>query len=298
MRSTPSGCTSSTQTLKTQSELAVADAHFHVWDPQAHYYPWLCDPEPIAFRYGDYSALRRRYLVDDYRKDSAGWRVERGVYVEAEWDPRDPVGEMQFISELRGANRFPTAAIGQAWLHRADCAAVLESHAQRGFVRGIRHKPKPGMMIDAKWRAGYARLAPLGLHFELQAPWPQLDEAVRLARDFAESTIVLNHTGLPYDDQLEGWREAMARLAALPNVAVKVSGLGNVTRKREVVLTTLELFGPQRAMFASNFPVDGLRASFDSIFSAFDQITRDFSAAERRALFHDNAVRIYRMEQP
>ena len=278
------------------SRFALADAHFHVWDPRAHYYPWLCDPQPIPFRYGDYSALRRPYLVEDYRRDSAGWRVERGVYVEAEWDPRDPLGEMNFIAQVRKGG-FPTVAIAQAWLHQDDCAAVLEGQARHSFVRGIRHKPKPGMMDDAKWRQGYARLAPLGLHFELQAPWRQLEEAARLAAASPETTIVLNHTGLPLDPEIQDWRKAMARLAACPNVAVKISGLGNVQRKREVVLATIELFGTARAMFASNFPVDSLRASFDTIFSGFDEITRGFAAAERRALFHDNAVRIYRMEQ-
>jgi predicted TIM-barrel fold metal-dependent hydrolase len=198
---------------------------------------------------------------------------------------------MQFISEVR-TNGFPTVAIAQAWLHHEDCAAVLESHAQRGFVRGIRHKPKPGMMDDARWRAGYRRLAPLGLHFELQAPWRQLEEAARLAGDFPETTLVLNHTGLPLDPEIQGWKHAMTQLAARPNVAVKISGLGNVTRKREVVLATIELFGPERAMFASNFPVDGLRGTFDSIYADFERFTRDL---DQRALFHDNAVRIYRM---
>ncbi len=278
-------------------EFAVADAHFHVWDPQTHYYPWLCDPQPISFRYGDYSSLRKPYLVADYRADAAGWRVERGVYVEAEWDPRNPLGEMAFIAEVREPGGFPTVAIAQAWLDRSDCAQILEGQARHAFVRGIRHKPKPGMMSDAKWRQGYARLAPLGLHFELQAPWSQLEEAARLAADFPETTIVLNHTGLPYVDQLGGWRSAMASLAACPNAAVKISGLGNVEHKRAVVLDALELFGTGRAMFASNFPVDSLRHTFSEIFSEFDHITRGFSDAERRGLFHDNAVRIYRMEQ-
>jgi len=276
--------------------LPIADAHLHVWDPASHYYPWLSDPQPIAFRYGDYSALRRRYLVEDYRADSAGWPVTRGVHVEAEWDPRDPLGEMNFISEFIRTG-FPTVAIAQAWLHHDDCAAVLEAQARHAFVRGIRHKPKPGMMDDHKWRAGYGRLAPLSLHFELQAPWRQLDEAARLARDFADTLIVLNHTGLPSDDDLPGWRTALAGLAACPNTSVKISGLGNVQRKREVVLTAIELFGTERAMFASNFPVDSLRASFDRIYSDFDFITKHMSLAERRALFHDNAVRIYKMEQ-
>jgi predicted TIM-barrel fold metal-dependent hydrolase len=234
--------------------------------------------------------------VEDYRADTAAWAVKRGVYVEAEWDPRDPAGEMDFISEFIG-NGFPTVAIAQAWLDRDDCAAVLDSHARRGFVRGIRHKPKPGMMDDAGWRAGYRRLAPLGLHFELQAPWRQLEEAARLARDFPETLLVLNHAGLPSDDEFSLWRQAMAQLAACANVAVKISGLGNVQRKREVILAAIELFGAARAMFASNFPVDSLRASFDRIYTDFSLITQDLSLAERRALFHDNAVRVYRMEQ-
>jgi predicted TIM-barrel fold metal-dependent hydrolase len=216
--------------------------------------------------------------------------------VEAEWNPRDPAGEMLFIKSIRQQG-FPTVAIAQAWLDRDDCAAVLESHAEHAFVRGVRHKPKPGMMDDAKWRAGFARLQPLGLHFELQAPWRQLEEATRLARAFPETLVVLNHTGLPYDDQLPGWRVALSKFATCPNTAVKISGLGNVGRKRDVILTAIEFFSPQRAMFASNFPVDSLRASFDAIYSDFDRFTQDLSAAERRALFHDNAVRLYRMEK-
>jgi predicted TIM-barrel fold metal-dependent hydrolase len=95
----------------------------------------LCDPEPIAFRYGDYRSLRRPYLVADYRADAAGWRVERGVYVEAEWDPRDPLGEMNFIAEVRKPDGFPTVAIAQAWLDHSDCPQVLEGQARHAFVR-------------------------------------------------------------------------------------------------------------------------------------------------------------------
>jgi predicted TIM-barrel fold metal-dependent hydrolase len=275
--------------------LVIADAHLHVWDATAHYYPWLSD-RPVAFRYGDYSALPRRYGVEDYRCDAAGWDVARGVYIEAEWDPRDPAGEMEFIAQVRRRHHFPTVAVAQAWLDREDCPAVLESHASRSFVRGVRHKPKPGQLDDERWRSGFARLAPLGLHFELQAPWRQLGEAARLARDFPDTTIVVNHTGLPHDDQLGGWRDALAQLARHPNVALKISGLGTVTRKREVVLAVIEMFGAQRAMFASNYPVDRLCHGFDAIWRTFGDVTRDLAESERRALFHDNAVRIYRME--
>ena len=251
----------------------------------------------MAFRYGDYSSLPRRYGVSDYRRDSRGWTVTHGVYIEAEWDPRDPIGEMDFIAGVRAAEGFPTVAISQAWLDREDCAAVLDSHASRSFVRGVRQKPKAGQMDDARWRSGFARLAPLGLHLELQAPWSQLAEAARVAKDYPESTIVVNHAGLPTAD-LAGWRAAMAGLAACENVAVKISGLGNLdaAARREVTRALIDLFGPERAMFASNYPVDSLRDSFDSIWRTFDDITRGCSEEERRALFHDNAIRIYRMQ--
>jgi predicted TIM-barrel fold metal-dependent hydrolase len=266
----------------------------HVWDPHAHYYPWLCDERPIPFRYGDYSRLRRRYLVDDYRADASGWRVTKAVYVEAEWDPRDPLGEMEFLSRIRRASGFPTVAIAQAWLDREDCAEVLEAHSRHLFVRGVRHKPKPGMMSERRWREGYSRLAPLQLHFELQAPFSLLGDAARLATDFPGTMIVLNHAGLPSSQDVRGWRSAMSQLAACPNVMVKISGMG--VPVRDFVLGALELFGIDRAMFASNYPVDSLRASFTTIYSGFEEITRGMREAERRALFHDNAVRIYRME--
>jgi predicted TIM-barrel fold metal-dependent hydrolase len=277
--------------------LPIADAHLHIWDALAHRYPWLCD-RPIAFRYGDYSALPRRYSVADYRRDSAGWHVTHGVHIEAEWDPHDAVGEMDFVARVRAEHGFPTVAVAQAWLDRDDCAAVLEQEAAHPFVRGVRHKPRRGQMDDARWRAGYARLAPLGFHFELQAPWDELDGAVRLARDYPQTTLVLNHAGLPSAAEMDGWRAAMARLARCENVAVKISGLGNLdaAAQRAVIGTVLELFGARRAMFASNYPVDSLRHSYDAIYRTFADATARFASEERRGLFHDNAVRIYRME--
>ena len=152
--------------------MAIVDAHQHFWDPTRHYYPWLCDETPIAFRYGDYRPLRRRYLPDDYLADAAPYVVEASVYVEAEWDPRDPVGEMRYIQTLRRDHGLPTVAVAQAWLDRPDAAHVLEQQASFDFVRSVRHKPRanvspsdraPGGMIDAAWRNGFRELARHGL---------------------------------------------------------------------------------------------------------------------------------------
>lgn len=297
-----------------RADFPIVDAHQHFWDIDANYYPWLRDEPPVAFRYGDYRAIRRRYLPDDYFADVAPHRVVKTVYVEAEWDPTDPIGESRYISRLRRETNFPTVMVAQAWLDRDDCAAVLEQQAAFDFVRSVRHKPganaspddaAPGGMTDSKWRAGFARLSPLGLRFDLQTPWWHLADAARLARDFPDTSIILNHTGLPSDrsaEALAGWQRALATLAACPNAMIKISGLGQpgqawtVAANRGIVLTAIETFGVERTMFASNFPVDSLCATFDTIFSGFRTIVSDFSASEQRALFHDNAVRIYNME--
>lgn len=294
----------------------LVDAHQHFWDPTRNYHPWLTDLPMIPFRYGDYSAIRRPYLPADYLADATPWRIGASVYIETEWNPADPLGEMRYVDQLRRTTGWPAVAVGQAWLDRADCAQVLESLRAWSFVRGIRHKPRanprpddaaPGGMCDATWRAGYALLARSGLHFELQTPWWHLHEAARLAADLPDLPIVLNHTGLPADRSaagLAGWKSAMATLAACPNVSVKISGIGQAGRpwtaeaNRDIVLSAIDTFGAGRCMFASNFPVDSLTASFDTIFSGFAAITAGFSAAERRALFRDNALRIYRMEAP
>jgi len=289
----------------------IVDAHHHFWDIEANYHPWLRDEPPIPFRYGDYSAIRRRYLPEDYFADTGRHQVVRTVYVEAEWDPTDPIGETRYIGRLRRETGFPSVTVAQAWLDRADCASMLEQQAGFDFVRSVRHKPRanpspaegrPGGMTDAAWRAGYARLAPLGLRFDLQTPWWHLAEAADLARAFPDTALILNHTGLPSDRSpagLAGWSRAIAQLAECPNATIKISGLGQPGRpwtaasNRDVVLTAIETFGVSRAMFASNFPVDRLCGSFDAIFSGFREIVADFTAAEQRALFHDNAVRVY-----
>lgn len=292
----------------------IADAHQHFWDPSAHYYPWLCDEPPIPFRYGDYSAIRNSYLPDRYRAEAAGFAVEKTVYVEAEWDPEDPIGEMRFIETMRRETGLPTVAVAQAWLDRANAAQMLEAQAAFPFVRGIRHKPRanpsptdaaPGGMSDPKWREGFGHLARLGLRFDLQTPWWHLHEAARLAADFPDTRIILNHTGLPADRSpqgVEAWRTAIAAFAQCPNAAIKISGLGvrgepwTVAANRAIVLTAIEIFGVERAMFASNIPVDSLCASFATIYAGFAEIVDNFTPAEQRALFHDNAVRLYAMD--
>ena len=299
-----------------QDSLPIVDAHAHFWDLDTHYYPWLCDPEPIPFRYGDYAKIRHSYLPEDYRSDARGVNLAGLVHIEAEHDPRDPLGETRWLSELAAGSGLPTACVCQAWLDRGDVAEVLAAQAEFPLVRGIRHKPAgaadprearrgaPGSMDDAAWRRGYALLAGHGLSFDLQTPYWHLDAAAELAADFPQTRIVVNHTALPVDrsaDGLKAWRSALETVAAQANVALKISGLGlpgrawTVADNGPVVRDAIAIFGAARCLFASNFPVDSLIADYRTIFAGFREITAGLPAAEIAGLFHDNAVRIYRL---
>ena len=184
-------------------------------------------------------------------------------------------------------------------------------------VRGIRHKPRaapspdavevgaPGSMGDPAWRRGYALLERYGLSFDLQTPWWHLAEAARararLPED-ADHPEPYRTAGRPQRRGLAGWRAAMETLAAEPNVAVKISGLGQpgqpwtVAANGPIVRDTIAIFGVERCMFASNFPVDSLCADFDTIFAGFKTIVADMTRAQQLTLFHDNALRFYRLD--
>ncbi|MES2186582.1 MAG: amidohydrolase family protein [Pseudomonadota bacterium] len=294
----------------------IVDAHQHFWEPERNYHPWLRDEPMVPFRYGDYASIRSRFLPPDYLRDAAPWNVVKTVYVETEWDPRDPIGETRYIHTVAAQYGYPHAVVAQAWLDQPDAGEALAAQAAFPLVRSVRHKPAaaanaadaargaPGSMDDPRWRDGYARLASHGLMFDLQAPWWHLDAAAELAHDFPAIPLVLNHAGLPSDrspEGLAGWRAAMARLAQEPHVACKISGLGlrgqpwRAHDNAPLVRDAIAIFGAERCMFASNFPVDRVVGSFDTIYRGFAAAVAHLPEAAQRGLFHDNAQRIYRL---
>jgi len=297
-------------------DFPIIDAHQHFWDLDANYLPWLRDEPPIAFRYGDYSALKRNYLPQDYRRDAQELDLVGSVFVETEWDRRDPVGETRWVQDIARQSGLPSVMVCHAAFHQDDATEILSRQASFSFVRGVRHKPRAapspramekghaGSMSDPNWRRGYALLARHGLTFDLQTPWWHLPEAAILNCDFPQIPIILNHTGLPRDrsdEELAGWRKAMTDFAAAPNVAVKISGLGEpgrawtLERNRQVILDTIAIFGEDRCMFASNFPVDSLVGSMATIYSGFAEATKTLGRDVQIKLFGANARRIYRL---
>jgi predicted TIM-barrel fold metal-dependent hydrolase len=285
--------------------IPALDAHHHLWDLRERRYPWLQDEPPADFRYGDTRPLRKNYLPADFLADAQPCGVLKSVHVEAEWDPLDPVGETRWVTRLAARHGFPHALVAQAWLDRDDVENVLAAQASFALARGVRHKPEPGAMRSARWRRGYALLQRHGLHFELQAPWRELYDAADLASAFPRTTLVLNHAGLPADrspEGLAGWRAAMRALADCANAVVKISGLGikghpwRVADQATVVLDAIAIFGAHRCVFASNFPVDGLVGSYATIMNGFREIVAGLPPADQRALFWENAHRVYRID--
>jgi predicted TIM-barrel fold metal-dependent hydrolase len=296
--------------------VTLIDAHHHLWDLTIGKHPWLCGAEEKDFFMGDYAALKRNYLPEDYRRDAAGHNVLTTVHCEAEWDRADQVGETRWISDLHARYGFPGAIVAHAWFHADNAEEVIAAQAGFALVRGIRSKPAtapspdriepgaPGTMQDERWLRGFALLEKYRLSWDLRVPFWHLEEAAAVARAFPNTPIVLNHTGFPWDRSEEGlgaWRRAMEVLAREPNVHLKVSEFGLKDRpwdydsNRRIVDDALAIFGIERAMFASNFPVAGLRIGYDALIAAMRRMLADRTTEERDRFFWKNAAAFYRL---
>ena len=314
-------------------ELPICDAHHHLWER-----PPAC------------------YLLSDLLADLvSGHKVVSTVGIEcgyAYWthgpEHLKPVGETEFLDGIAaqvaadGAikTKILAAIVGFADLTLGDAVArVLEAHvaASPKRFRGIRHSTtwdasgalrsdaSQGLLADGKFRRGFRWLKRFHLSFDAWLYHPQLTELADLARAFPDTSIVLNHLGAPLgvgpyasrrDEVFKQWRRGIGELAAFPNVAVKLGGLGSersgydwhlgderpsaaevAEALRPYVEHCIERFGVERCMFESNFPVERRANSYVVVWNAFKRLTENYSAAERAVLFHDTAARFYRIAQ-
>ena len=293
----------------------IIDAHHHLWDLESGRYSWLTDgPREVVF--GSTAPLIRDYLLDDYLADMAGINLVKSVHIQASFLENDPAAETRWLQGIADERGFPHGIVAHARLEEPDAEAVLEAHCSQANMRGIRQilswhrnpawsfNERADLMQDAAWRRGFGLLRRFNQAFDMMIYSGQLGDALDLASAFPDTQIIVNHTGSPADrddDAIAAWRSGMSALAGAANVAVKISDLGaydhNWTTEstRPFIRHTIDVFGTERCMFASDFPVAGLHGGAGAVYESFKTIVADFPETEQRALFHDNAVRLYRL---
>jgi L-fuconolactonase len=240
-------------------------------------------------------------------------RVAAGIIGTADLRLGAVVGQVLDAQIAAGGGRFRGIRRAGAW----DADPAVPKH---------RTNPGPGLFLRDDFRAGFAQLAPRGLTFEAWVYHRQIPDVTALARAFPATTIILNHFGGPLgvgpyagkaDQVFTEWKASIAELATCPNVVAKLGGinmemngfgwhersrppgsqeLAEATRRYYEV--TIERFGVARCMFESNFPVDKASCSYTVLWNAFKRMTATYSAAEKAALFHDTAARVYRLAGP
>jgi predicted TIM-barrel fold metal-dependent hydrolase len=293
----------------------IVDAHHHLWDPGSGNWPWLQGAMHDR-GWGDLKPLQKPYLVADLLQDAAGLGLAKSVHVQANFNPADPVGETRWLEKIAQQTDFPHAIVGFVDFSSSSCQSLLEDHAKasrrmRGIRQVLNRHPNPVLnrapkdfLSDETWQKNLGLLKNHGWSFDAQVYYQQMPAVAALARRYPDIQFILDHAGMAAERDaagIEGWRKAMQLLAQCPNVAVKLCGYGMVDTKwtvesiRPFVLQPIEWFGPHRAMFASNFPVDRLMATYERLWAAYRQITADFSAAEKQMLFSGTAERIYRL---
>lgn len=291
----------------------IVDAHHHIWRQRD--LPWLQGPM-VPRIFGPYEPIRRDYPIQEFLADIAGTGVERSVYVQTNWSKAGAVDEVAWVQGVADAHGWPHAIVGYADLLDEQVGEMLTRQARFPLMRGIRmqlhwHENemyrfalRPDLMNEAVFRQNLRRLADHGWSFDLQVFATQMKDAARLAADNSDIVFVLQHAGMAEDPSPAGraaWRDGMRRLADHPNVVSKLSGLGTFIHRNdpahiaEIVAETIAIFGAERCLFGSNFPIEKLWTGYAGLVAAYRSALAAHPPAVQDAILRDNALRTYRI---
>jgi len=299
--------------------IKIVDAHHHLWDLNNAdtKYSWLMVTEGEAF-FGDYAAIRKSYLLEDYIEDAKNQNIIKSVHVQAEHDDDKPVNETAWLQNLADthSSKLPNAIVAFADFSKNNVSEILDAHQEYKNTRGIRqilsyNKDEPkyshateDFMKDSSWVENFKHIRNRNLSFDIQIYKHQMEDAVNLANKYNDVLFILNHTGEPCyqsKEYIESWEQNMTKLAKCENVVAKISGLGmfdpnwTIDSTRIFVEKTIQIFGIERCMFASNFPVDKIFNTFDTYWNSFKEITKNYSENDKQLLFSSNAEKYYRI---
>ena len=281
------------------------DAHVHFYDmrhPDLFYAHWQPDVVHPSLGTLPRKLAERNWLAEDFIEVSRASNVTKAVHVQAAIGSADPVKETEWLQEAADRTGFPQAIVAYADLRNPDVEATLERHCEYENMSGIRDFSYGDYLADPDFHRGYALMEKYGLIASIAAQWQDMEKLVALASKFPNIPIVIDHAGVPAErtpEYFENWKSGMRTAATAQNIICKISGLGMADHDwtadsiRPYVLHCIETFGVERSLFATNWPVDSLFSDYDTIVSAYDEITSDFSEGERRALFSGNTENLY-----
>ena len=289
------------------SKLEFVDAHVHYYDMQhpelfyGHWQPGV--PHPFL---GDQiqKLAERNYLAEDYIAETRSANVTKAVHVQAAIGTEDPVKETEWLQQAAERTGFPHAIVAHADLRDPGVEAVLERHCRFPRMKGVRDFSYGDYLVEPDFHRGFALLQKYGLVSSMPVQWQEMGKLRDLAARFAGIPIVIDHAGFPTErtpEYFRNWKRGMAAAAEAGNVICKISGLGigdntwTVDSIRPYVLHCIETFGPERSLFASNWPVDWLWSSYDAVVDAYTAIVAGFSEDEKAAMFSKNSETLYRI---
>lgn len=284
---------------QNQDKIPIVDTHLHLWDLKRFTLPWITKDSP----------LNRSYVMKDWQAATAKLNVVRAVYMEVDVDPKQQVAEAEYVTDICRAGKTPmVAAVISGRPGAADFEKYLNRFKGNKFIKGLRqilHGPKTpaGYCLAEAFVKGVRLLGERGLSFDLCLRPTDLGDGLKLAQACPNTRFILDHcgNGPVFAKDRTQWQKGMAALAGRKNVVCKVSGIVAQCRPGKwtandlapVINHTLEVFGPERVMFAGDWPVCTLGATYRQWVDALKQIVRQRPMAQQRRLFHDNAVAYY-----
>ncbi len=279
--------------------MEIIDAHHHLWDLSRFNYSWQ----------EEFPRLHRTFALRDYEETTAQLGVVKSVHVQAGVDEQFGLQETRWICSLAEACGPLAGVVAWAPVETPDFEPLLKelgSHPQlKGIRRLIQTEDDPHFCTRPEFIAGVRKLAQYGLSFDLCIYHPQLAAVIELVRQVPEVSFVLDHAGKPgiKDRLLEPWKTQIAELAKLDNICCKLSGLiteadvDHWTKEeiRPYMEHVLEVFGFERVMFGSDWPVCELGIEYRKWLDLVREVVCDATEAERQSLFFGTAERFYRL---
>jgi predicted TIM-barrel fold metal-dependent hydrolase len=283
------------------------DTHVHFHDMAQTHMRWVwLEPGWVHPILGDIGALQsQRYTAADFVATTRFQNVAKAVHIQAALGSDDPVDETVWLQAAFESTGFPTAIVAEVALDAPDAEAVIERHlAASPNIRGVRHFGPEGYYTDPTWQKGFALLGKHDLVCSLDSMPEVYADALELARSSPETTMCVDHTGFPRergDEYFAFWKRELTKVGQAENAVIKVSGLGmldptwTVDSIRPWFETAVEIFGPERTVLGTNWPVDSMTSSYGDILDAYWEILQQYGEAERIGIWSGNAERIFRI---